>query len=356
MPVALAVDTRTQHAFVRNGDGTVSVLDLTRGTPVGTVVVSKPSADAQDLAVDEQTGRVFVTSGSAVSVLDATSGSLLRTVRLGAFPVDIAVDTTANRVFVPTGWTVSMLDARSGALLRTMHTGGTPVGPPAVAVDERTRRVFVAATNYVQVLDASTGALVRTVGGVAPGDAYIALDAATGRVFLANITGPGRGSVSYVTGVSILDARDGTLLRSLGIRQGYDNSSVGSLVVDGRAGRVFVIGNNVSVLDARSGAVLITRHLPRTGPGGVAGRSDVDEQTGRLFVPIAYTANVTGPLTGTVSVVDAATAGVLKAIPVGVDPVSAVVNARAAQVLVLNRGTTFRNPNGTGSVSVLRLR
>ena len=162
--------------------------------------------------------------------------------------------------------------------------------------------------------------------------------------------------MGYVTGVSILDARDGTLLRSLGIRQGYDNSDVGSLVVDERAGRVFVVGNNVSVLDARSGAVLVTRHLPRTGPGGVAGRSDVDEQTGRLFVPIAYTANVTGPLTGTVSVVDGATARVLKTIPVGVGPMSAVVNARARQVLVLYQNFTLSNPNATGRVSVLRLR
>jgi DNA-binding beta-propeller fold protein YncE len=225
-----------------------------------------------------------------------------------------------------------------------------------VAVDERTGRVFVAATNYVKVLDATSGALLRTVSGVVVGEAYIAVDVATSRVFVANLTGEGRGSVSYLNGVNILDARDGTLLRSLGIRQGYDNSSVGSLVVDERARRVFVVGNKVSVLDARSGAVLITRHLPRTGPGGVAGRSDVDEQTGRLYVPIAYTANVTGPLPGTLSVVDTATTRVLKTILVGVAPVSAVVNARAAQVLILNHGTTFRNPNGTGSVSVLRLR
>jgi DNA-binding beta-propeller fold protein YncE len=168
------------------------VLDLARGTTLRTVVVSKPDADAQGLAVDETTGRAFVTSGSAVSVLDATSGSLLRTVRLGAFPVDIAVDTTANRVFVPTGFgTVSLLDARSGALLRTVHTGGAPDLPPAVAVDERTRRVFVAATNFVKVLNASTGALLHTVSGVAPGGAYIAVDAASSRVFLANFTGPG---------------------------------------------------------------------------------------------------------------------------------------------------------------------
>jgi DNA-binding beta-propeller fold protein YncE len=65
-------------------------------------------------------------------------------------------------------------------------------------VDERTRRVFVAATNYVKVLDATTGALQRTVGGVAPGVAYIAVDAASNRVFLANRFG---------SAVSIFDAR-----------------------------------------------------------------------------------------------------------------------------------------------------
>jgi YVTN family beta-propeller protein len=165
--------------------------------------------------------------------------------------------------------------------------------------------------------------------------------------------------VSYVTGVSILDARDGTLLRSLGLRQGYDNSSVGSLVVDERAGRVFVVGGNVNVLDARSGAVLVTRRLPRTGPGGVAWISDVDEQTRHLFVPISYSTHDQGPLPGTVSVVDPTTARGLKTIPVGLEPVSAVVNARARQLLVLNDGDVsnpIRTPNPIGRVSVLRLR
>jgi DNA-binding beta-propeller fold protein YncE len=80
MPVALAVDMRTQHAFVRNGDGTVSVLDLTRGTTLRTVVVSKRDAEAQGLAVDERTRRVFVAATNYVKVLDATMGALLRTV------------------------------------------------------------------------------------------------------------------------------------------------------------------------------------------------------------------------------------------------------------------------------------
>jgi DNA-binding beta-propeller fold protein YncE len=139
----------------------------------------------------------------------------------------------------------------------------------------------------------------------------LAVDTRTQHAFVRNGDGT----------VSVLDLTRGTTLRTLVVSK-RDADAMG-LVVDERAGRVFVVGNNVSVLDARSGAVLITRHLPRTGPGGVAGRSDVDEQTGRLFVPIAYAADVTVPLPGTVSVVDTATARVLKTIPVGVDPVRA---------------------------------
>jgi len=48
---------------------------------------------------------------------------------------------------------VSVLDARSGRILRTVTVG---LGPYAVAVDERTSRVFVANYdgNTVSVLDA----------------------------------------------------------------------------------------------------------------------------------------------------------------------------------------------------------
>jgi DNA-binding beta-propeller fold protein YncE len=63
-----------------------------------------------------------------------------------------------------------------------------------------------------------------------------------------------------------------------------------------------------------------------------------------------------GPLPGTVSVVDPATARVLKTVPVGLEPVSAVVNARARQLLVLYQNFTLSDANATGRVSVLRLR
>jgi DNA-binding beta-propeller fold protein YncE len=73
----------------------------------------------------------------------------------------------------------------------------------------------------------------------------------------------------------------------------------------------------VSVLDARSGAVLMNRRLPRHGPGGQATAAAVDARRGCLFVPIAYGEPATNPQSGTVSVVDVATARVVTTIPIG---------------------------------------
>jgi DNA-binding beta-propeller fold protein YncE len=132
--------------------------------------------------VDEQTGRVFLASAAAatVSVLDAGTGRLLRTVTLspaagtalvglglwagpdsmehivaaGAEPGLVAVAERSGRVFVATRSTtaqadtsmtmgrVSELDAHSGAVLRTIPVSGDPV---AVAVDERVRRALIVA-------------------------------------------------------------------------------------------------------------------------------------------------------------------------------------------------------------------
>jgi YVTN family beta-propeller protein len=106
------------------------------------------------LAVDVLTGRVFVTNvdSGSVSMLDARSGIVMRTVAVSAFPAAVTVDEHANRAFVvawgpadssgrpigPGG--VSVLDARSGTLLRTISVG---MRPRAVAVDEQIGRAFV---------------------------------------------------------------------------------------------------------------------------------------------------------------------------------------------------------------------
>jgi YVTN family beta-propeller protein len=116
-PTSVVVDTRTARVFVVNaGDGTVSVLDADTGTRLNTVSVGwdrvkgmSDSTNPRDIVVDERRGLVFVLNGSSmthiptrgsVSVLNATSGEVRRTVPLGLFPLGEAVDEVNHRLFV----------------------------------------------------------------------------------------------------------------------------------------------------------------------------------------------------------------------------------------------------------------
>ena len=75
------------------------MVNVDSGTVVRTVAVG---AGASTMAVDERTGRAFVvnTMDNSVSVLDARSGAVVRTVAVGALPVDVALDEAGGRVWV----------------------------------------------------------------------------------------------------------------------------------------------------------------------------------------------------------------------------------------------------------------
>src|SRR5262249_10653831 len=102
-------------------DGTVSVLDARSGALLRTIPVGPGPAgwNPGPLAVDERTGRVFVamkgvfvpsrldpqapplfTGAGTLDVLDATSGDVLSTVRLGVAPVSVTLDTRTGRAVV----------------------------------------------------------------------------------------------------------------------------------------------------------------------------------------------------------------------------------------------------------------
>jgi len=216
-PSTMAVDERTGRVFVySDGDGfpgytkLVSTLEGASGRRLRAVVVAHdphgqhmPSQGAGHIVVDEQSGHVFVSSAYAdsVSMLDATSGRLLRTVG-GTHPGPLAVDTHTRRVFVLNGGNngggtsngaVTILDSATGRVV-----GNTPVGrlalPVTPVVDTRTGRVFVAnnASGTVSVLDARGGALLRTVT-VGPHPFVMAVDGRSSRVFVTSLGAIRRG-------------------------------------------------------------------------------------------------------------------------------------------------------------------
>lgn len=146
----VASDEQSQHVFVvSSSDNTVSMLDARSGTRIRTITLQ---AQPAGLAVDEQTGRIFVTAtDNTLSMLDARNGAILRTVTVGMNPTAVVVDGLRKHVFVlnrtdfaGSGTTgadsVSVLDATSGRVLRRI-----PVGRFArdMALDETSGRLVI---------------------------------------------------------------------------------------------------------------------------------------------------------------------------------------------------------------------
>ncbi len=278
--------------------------------------------------VDPQTGHAVITTSDLAGggstngqlfVLDMRTGTILRHVLIGAGP--LTVDRASGRVFVTTYGAdpqtdghVVILDAR-GRLLRVIPSGTFARG---VGIDQTRGRVIATSDGSdrlgrVQFMDAATGRLLRSVV-VPSGVGTLRVDERDGRVFV--VTGQDT--------ISTFDTRTCALLRTV---------SVGPVplapVVDERTGRLFVnsaqTSGTVSVLDARSGRLIRTITVGKT-PLDEA----VDTRTGRVFV-VNQDSN-------TVSMLDGTSGRVLGTIGVGWKPGTVAVDTAHGRVLVVNYG------------------
>jgi DNA-binding beta-propeller fold protein YncE len=135
-----------------------------------------------------------------VSVLDATTGRVVRTVELGqngdAYLVGLAVDAPHNRVFVGSFFGLTMLDATSGRVLATLDAGM----PTALAADDDTGWVYatyVNSTNQygiptsngsVAIFDPATAERLTTVT-VGLGPDTVAIDHTSGDALILDQSG-----------------------------------------------------------------------------------------------------------------------------------------------------------------------
>lgn len=286
-PQALAVDPATRRVFVvtradrPDTQGSVTMLDEGSGKVLRTVTVG---VDPRAVAVDVTTGRVFVTNLHGVSVVDASTGALLRTIPTSADELSVApvaIDKQTGQVFAASSATnasgqaapgasiISVLDAATGTLRRRIPITN---GPIAVSVDERTRRAFTSNLDgSVSILDVQTDRLVRTIPlaplAVAPA---VAVDSQSGRAFVA-----GYDYTTYHGHISTLNVRSGNLLKTVAV-----GNTANAVAVAERVNHVFALSESgVSMLDARSGNLLRTTPI-RPSPDAVV----VDARSGRVFV------------------------------------------------------------------------
>lgn len=341
---ALALDGRAGLITVACGGSSVAVLDARTGQLLQVV----RGVSSVKVAVDRRTGHAFFIDALrlSVSVVDLRSGRLLQTVHLNGAPYDVAVDEQTGRVFIKSDGgvygeakLVNILDTRSGRLLRTVTVGHDPRGLVSrgvpnsgignLLVDERSGRVFVPTlfSDSVSVLDARSGRVLRTIGSLRP--ETMTLDVGSGHVFVLS---RGGGAVDMLNGTS------GQRLRTIAV--GRSTGLPVAPVVDTQAGRVFVANTadgTVSVLDSRSGATVRTVAVG-THPAAIA----VDSRSGRVFVTMLGAMDRAGNLTGngSVSVLDSTSGMVLRTLPVGVEPALVAVDERAGRAFVVNMAGT----------------
>jgi len=262
--VGIAVDAPAGRVFVVF-PGAALVLDARSGAVLRTVAAAQ---SPRLVALDARSGHVFVANGDdSVSMFDVRQGMAPRTVALGGTPTGVAVDGRSEHVFILVGNNIAVLDARNGALWRTVRAGHPS---DAIAMDEQTGRAFVSSAidNRVDVVDTRSSAIIRTVrAGRQPHVA--AVDARSGRVFIgsqgpfssANSTGAG--------GMSVLDAGNGTVLRTISL------GDVTAVAADARTGRAFAVNREDRTVPAsdrwswvppwlRGHLPLIPRPAPRT--------------------------------------------------------------------------------------------
>lgn len=353
----VAVDERASHAFV-----------LSAGT------------DSEDIG-ESPTGQGYL------SMLDARTGRLLRALAVGAGPYALAVDDRTGHLFVVSRGAISMVDTGDGRVLRTVplpggdHASLTAAGSLALVIAPRLDRLFVEigqapGVATLLLLGTRTGSVLRTMprrtgfGGdcsCAPGDVLV-IDEAMGRLFLAPLP----------TGhtVSVLDARTLTTLRTVALA-----GAVVGLAVDEVAARVLVETSTahsygVSILDAHDGAIrrtitlgaltllgksfvlpsILVSRLSSTLRAGLI----VDLRTSHAFV---FRGGIqregsTPAGTGRVTMLDTRSGTVLRTTRIAADAVAAVMDAGAGQLLVAS--TTVDDGHGhyhpIGALSMLDTR
>lgn len=304
--------------------------------------LSITGADA--IAVDEQTNRVFVprSEGGAgyMSVLDAQSGIIVRTVPIGPFPGSVEVDAPTGHVFVTHDQGVTMLDARTGRVLRTIHLPG---GAGRVALARNVGHIFVSGATIqnrytlVTMIDARSGAILHATR-VDVGSTVMGVADHINRVYTTTYTfGDATGKMS------VLDARSGAVVRTVPIgaqplAMSVDNQHNRVVIAEGTS----VTGSNVRILDARTGTQIRTTTIDEN-PTTVA----VDVPIQRILVTTQYA----------IDVLDAHSGGLIHSTKVDTPPASVpVALPRSSCVVVLLASPlndSGQDITGPGSVLVL---
>jgi DNA-binding beta-propeller fold protein YncE len=188
-PRALVLADPLRMGFLAGGaDNSVTVFDPASLKVMRSVETGLARIDA--MALDPRTSRLFVASGSAVDVLDATTLAKADHLDL-ASAVSAMTGDGAGRIFasLPDKGEIAVIDAKGDTLRDSFSTGQDCQQPGALLLDDIHKHLFVACEGgAVVMIDSDYGAIEGSVPAASTVQA-MAFDSGLDRVYA--VTQPG---------------------------------------------------------------------------------------------------------------------------------------------------------------------
>jgi DNA-binding beta-propeller fold protein YncE len=198
------------------------------------------------LSVDEATGRLFVSHGTVVQVVDLKTGQLAGTIDDTPGVHGIAIAQDLNKAFVSVGRnaSVKVVDLKTLASIADVKVTGE--NPDAIMYDQFSKKVFVfnGRTSNATVIDATTNSVVGTIA--LEGKPEFPASDGKGNIYV---------NIEDKSLISVIDASSLKVLKSWPIAPGEEASG---LAIDNETHRLFAVCGNklMVVVDAIDGHVV----------------------------------------------------------------------------------------------------
>lgn len=289
---SIAVDPVHRRAYAATDSGAVLVLDTDSNTRIATIVTGQRQLSA--IAVNPQTQTVYatVTRFGFVVLIDGATNAVTGTPAVPGGPDNqVTVDTDTNRVYVGDANTLSIIDGTTGAVIRSVST---PFVVGTLALDITANRLYTSSTTGITVVDPDTLtrlATIRPTGSIA--DNALARSPVTGRLF----------GVTRNDTVTVIDPSTQTERTTLPLPA--NSADTARITVDPARGTVFIASpatNTITVLSPPSVDGTAPTGTDSTAYGFTYTLPAAPATTVRLTsgaLPPGITVEPTGQLTGT---------------------------------------------------------
>jgi len=186
-PFGVACNAVTNHIYISQGDGEVSVID--GATNQVMTVISPHIGTLGGVAVNSQTNRIYVVGanlGNELAVIDGSTNTVVAIITVGLQPQYVAVNQVTNFIYAVNSQSnrMSIIDGSSNTFLRTIYAGKFP---NTVSVDQLRNRIYTADqnANTVGLINGRINRLTRLIP-VSPIPAAVAINPRTNKVYVAN--------------------------------------------------------------------------------------------------------------------------------------------------------------------------